>query len=85
MLVHNAEYDIVPYRPTRPPNFNHHGVMNIWLEKQFPKGEYPGRGGDGRTFPTVELSKDNHDAAHRIEKQFRVEKNGICYRSCGLD
>jgi len=25
---------------------------------------------------TIELSKDNHDAAHKIEKQFRIEKTG---------
>ncbi|RYD50114.1 MAG: hypothetical protein EOP85_00240, partial [Verrucomicrobiaceae bacterium] len=85
VLVHNSEFDIVPYRPTSTPNFNHHGVMNAWLEANMrgvtDVSGAPAYTGRGETkFPTIELSPDAHARATRFESDWRVDyrrANGV--------
>jgi RHS repeat-associated protein len=73
VLVHNTEYDIVPFRPTNPPNFNHHGVLNVWLQENFPM-HYAGY--SDKSFPTVELSHPNHQLAHDVSRDFIFDRTG---------
>jgi hypothetical protein len=42
LLVHNAEYDTVPYSSFVSPSEKHHGIMNMWLTEHFPT-TYMGR------------------------------------------
>jgi Pretoxin HINT domain/HNH/Endo VII superfamily toxin with a SHH signature len=72
LLVHNAEFAPVPFRPTNPPNQNHHGLMNIWLKHHFPT-TYLGRELHD-DFPCIELSEANHNETRKIETRFRVAK-----------
>jgi hypothetical protein len=72
LLVHNAEFDMVPFRPLNPPNQNHHGIMNAWLKDHFPT-TYLGREFHD-DFPCIELSGPNHLKATEIERNFRISR-----------
>nr|WP_246438772.1 polymorphic toxin-type HINT domain-containing protein [Prosthecobacter vanneervenii] len=72
LLVHNIEYEIVPWGIWSTPNQNHHGFMNAWLSEHFPT-TYLGRMWE-EDFPCVELSPENHSKATAVERQFRQQK-----------
>jgi hypothetical protein len=73
ILVHNAEYDIVPFRPTNPPNQNHHAIMDAWLKAHLPS-YYQGR--IEGSFPTIELSGPNHEKANTVFREWAREQTG---------
>lgn len=72
LLVHNVEYETMPWGILSTPNENHHGIMNEWLSQHFPT-TYLGRVWE-EDFPCVELSPENHAKATAVERQFRQQK-----------
>ena len=64
-------YDIVKYGQKSTDLFNHHNIMDAWAKVNIP--DYVSR---QYSQPTVQLTKDLHDAAHNAEKKWMVETFG---------
>jgi RHS repeat-associated protein len=72
VLVHNAEYDIVPYGTGSAPNEEHHGILNEWLKQNLPT-YYQGR---QEPFPAIELSPENHENTKQVYREWLRQKTG---------
>ncbi|WP_281980054.1 RHS repeat-associated core domain-containing protein [Tenacibaculum mesophilum] len=64
-------YDIVNYGNKSPGLFNHHNIMDAWA-----KHNIPGYVSRQSSQPTIQLTKDLHDAAHRAERQWMKDNFG---------
>ena len=64
-------YDIVEYGKKSDGLFNHHNIMDAWA-----KNNIPGYISRLSAQPTVQLTKELHDAAHAAERKWMKEKFG---------
>ncbi|WP_317206049.1 RHS repeat-associated core domain-containing protein [Tenacibaculum maritimum] len=64
-------YDIVNYGKKSPNLFNHHNIMDAWA-----KNNIPGYVSRRSAQPTIQLTKDLHNAAHRAERSWMKETFG---------
>jgi RHS repeat-associated protein len=64
-------FDIVPYRPSNFPLENHHGILDIWAEKNIQG--YKSRAPHN---PTMALTKEQHDATKIEYRRWLKEKTG---------
>jgi hypothetical protein len=67
--VHNAQYDIVPYRRRMSGEQKHHGVLNEWARhniKRYSKNDAP----------AITLTPDQHNATRAAFNKWRYERTG---------
>ncbi len=64
-------YDIVNYGNKSPDLFNLHNIMDAWA-----KNNIPGYVSRQSVQPTIQLTKDLHDAAHTVERQWMKDTFG---------
>ncbi|APU09457.1 hypothetical protein KLA_17007 [Cellulophaga geojensis KL-A] len=63
--------DIVNYGNKSSRLFNHHNIMDAWA-----KNNIPGYVSRRSAQPTIQLTKDLHDAAHRAERKWMKDTFG---------
>jgi len=64
-------YDIVKYGQKSSDLFNHHNIMDAWAKHNIPG--YLSRQYDQ---PTIQLTKELHEAAHKAERQWMKDTFG---------